>query len=73
MPTRIAIPRTPSDVLRSTKSEPLVNYTAYKLRRTTVERLEKAARARGWSTAALVRFVLDGWVGRQGGQGNGKR
>jgi hypothetical protein len=65
-----ASPRTSPQILRSTKAEPLVNYTAYKLRRTTVEKLEKAARVRGWSTAALVRYVLDGWVSRQS---NGKR
>ena len=63
---RPALIRTPPARLRSTDEEPLVNYQTYKLKRSTVERLEKAARARGWSTAALVRDVLDGWVRRHG-------
>jgi hypothetical protein len=47
----------------------LVTYTAYKLRRATILALEKAARQRGWSTAALVRDVLDGWVRRHSREG----
>jgi len=61
--------RTPPEILRSTRIEPLVTYTAYKLRRATNLALEKAARQRGWSTAALVRDVLDGWVKRHSSEG----
>jgi hypothetical protein len=57
-------PRTPAKTLRSTKADPLVTYTAYKLRKATITALERAARAKGWSAAALVRDVLNGWVRR---------
>ena len=60
--------RTSPTRLRSTDSEPLVTYSAYKLRRETVKALEREARRLGWSTAALVREVLDGWAKRHGGK-----
>jgi hypothetical protein len=58
--------RTPSAQIQSDNSDPLVTYTAYKLRRSTIEKLEKSARKLGWSTAALVRDVLETWANRQG-------
>ena len=61
-------PRTPANQLRSSETAPLVTYTAYKLRQSTITALEKAAAAKGWSTAALVRDVLDGWAKRHGGK-----
>ena len=60
--------RTPSTRLVSTPAEPLVNYQTYKMRRSTIAALDKAAAARGWSTAALVRDVLDKWARRHEGK-----
>ena len=77
-PTRPTAPaparqRTPSARLVSTPSTPLVTFQTYKLRQETVDTLARIAAARGWSTAALVRDVLDGWAKRHGGGAGGKK